>query len=350
MVTPTISAREFVKHARTQIGIVHSALQDVEASQRQHQEQLKALQEARDKALDELVALSLPALKREAFASIPTLTGYRQFEMNDPFERMERRRQELSSRVVAIEADERYRRREQLLDPAAGDLILKRNELVGQLKIMDETLARYENEPEFPGLIHRGYDTEQYSYKWWQLQYYRDWKHGDIITEMFGQQSFRDVLYSYNQVKAGRAEVYQGYQLVSHKIAEIESLVAERNKCLSGLETIEADTLNNCRQQLREHLEYIDRNDLAAWSASDPNRTGLLKRIHGIEKKIEYLDELARRYLNPEREQLMTMRAKLDKKINKYMRPKNAYVKIPITEANSILKDPRPKLASRRQR
>jgi hypothetical protein len=350
MRTPTISATDFVRHARSQIDIVNGALKEVETSQRQHQGQMKELQEARAKALDELVQLSIPALTREAFASIPQLTGYRQFETNDPFERMERRRQELSSRVVAIEQDQRYQRRQQLLDSAAGDLVLKRNELEGQLKIMDETLYRYDAEPEFPGLVQRGYDTEQYPLKWWQLQYYRDWKYGDIITEKFGQQSFRDVVYGYNQVRAGRAEVDRDYQAIRHQIAEIESLIAERGQCLSNLETIEVDTLNGCRQQLREHLEYIDRNDLAAWSASDPNRTGLLKRIHGIEKKMEYLDELARRYLEPEREQLTTLRAKLDKKITKYRRPKNAYASIPIAEANSILKDPRPKLASRRQR
>ena len=350
MRTPTISATDFVKHASSQIGIINGAIKEVETSQRQHQEQMKALQEARDKALDELVELSIPALTREAFASIPQLTGYRQFETNDPFAQMERKRQELSSRVVAIEADQRYQRRQQLLDAAAGDLVLKRGELEGKLKIMDETLYRYDAEPEFAGLAQRGYDTEEYSLKWWQLQYYRDWKYGDIITEKFGQQSFRDVLYSYNQVRAGRAEIYRDYQLICHQIAEIESLVAERSQCLSSLETLEVDTLNACRKQLRDHLEYIDRNDLAAWSASDPNRTGLLKRIHGIEKKMEYLDELARRYLDTEREQLMTLKAKLDKKITKYRRPKNAYASIPIAEANSILKDPRPKLASRRQR
>lgn len=350
MRTPTISATDFVRHAKTQVGIVNGALKEVEASQHQHQEQMKALQEARNQALDELVQLSIPALTREAFASIPQLTGYRQFETNDPFERMEHKRQELSSRIISIEQDERYRRRQQLLDSAAGDLVLKRDELESQLKMMDETLYRYDAEPEFAGLVQRGYDTEQYPLKWWQLQYYRDWKYGDIITEKFGQQSFRDVVYGYNQVRAGRAEIDRDYQLIRHQIAEIESLIAERGQCLSSLETIETDTLNTCRQQLREHLEYIDRNDLAAWSASDPNRTGLLKRIHGIEKKMEYLDELARSYLEPERQQLMTLRAKLDKKITKYRRPKNAYAAIPVAEANSILKDPRPKLASRRQR
>lgn len=332
------------------MNLLQNALKDVNELQRKHQAQLDTLKRARDQALDELVNLSLPQLTREAFATLPSLTGYRQFETNDPFARMERRRQELSARIVAIEADERYARREQLLDRAAGELTLKRDEMERQHKLLEDAVARYEGEWLFLGLVERGYDTEQYKLPWWDLQYYEDWKYADEITEKFEQESFRDVVYNYKQVKAGYDEFHRDLLAVKQQIADVESLVAERSKALADLETLEADTLNACRQQLREHLEYIDRDDLAAWSASDPNRTGLLKRIHGIEKKMEYLDEMARRYLDPERDQLAAMVDKIGRKITKYSRPKNAYARIPIDEANSMLRDPTAKLAARRQR
>jgi hypothetical protein len=350
MSLPAVSAGEFVKLATSQVNTLQRALKAVEEAERQHREQMGKLQEARDRALDELVSLSLPALTREAFAAVPSLTGYRQFERNDPFERMERRRQELSARVVAIEADEKYRRREQLLNPAAGDLTLKRDELENRLKLMDETLAQYEGEPEFLGLVERGYGTDRYSLTWADLQYYSDWKYGDLITEKFGQQSFGDVLHGYQQVKAGREVFYQDVQRVRGQIAEIEALVTERQASLSALENIEAETLKGCWQQLREHLEYIDRNELAALFPTDLNRAGLLKRIHGIEKKMEYLDELAGRYLTPERQQLLAMINKLDRKVAKYSRPKNRGARIPVAEANQMLRDPTAKLASRRRR
>lgn len=332
------------------MNLLQRALKDVYEQQHKHQAQIETLKQARSQALDELVNLSLPALTREAFATLPALTGYRQFETNDPFMKMERRRQELSARIVAIEADERYQRREQLLDAAAGELTLKRDELERQHKLLKETVARYENEPSFLSMIERGYDTEQYQLRWWQWQYYEDWKYGDEITEKFEQQSFRDVVYNYQQVKAGYDEFDRDLLAIKKRIADVESLVAERSKALSGLETLEVDTLAACRQQLREHLEYIDRDDLAAWSAADPNRTGLLKRIHGVEKKMEYLDEMARRYLDPERDQLSAMIDKIGRKIAKYRRPKNAYAMIPVDEANSMLRDPTSKLAARRQR
>jgi hypothetical protein len=345
-----ISARDFLGLAYNQMKVLERALKDVEESQRQHQAQTETLQQARDKALDELVNLSLPALTREAFATLPALTGYRQFETNDPFERMERRRQELSARVVAIESDERYLRREQLLDAAAGELTVRHNELEKQVKLLDETLAQYEGQTSFLSLIERGYDTDQYKERWWNLNYYLDWRDGDLITERFEQQSFRDIAFSYQQLKAGREEFYRDLLTIKKEIADVEGLVTERTKCLGGLETLETDTLAACRQQLREHLEYIDRNDLAAWSAADPNRTGLLKRIHGIEKKIEYLDEMARRYLEPNTNQLKASHAKLSRKIEKYSRPKNAYAMIPVEEANSMLRDPSAKLEARRRR
>ena len=350
MRAPAVNAREFLGRANSQVSLLERALKDVNELEKKHRSQVETLKQARDQALDELVDLSIPALTREAFSTVPALTGYRQFETNDPFERMERKRQELSARIVAIEADERYVRREQLLDPAAGELTLKRDEMEKQLKLLEETVAQYENEWLFTGLIERGYDTDQYSLPWWDLQYYEDWKYGDEITEKFQQQSFRDVAYNYNQVKAGRDEFQRDLAALKQQIADVESLVAERAKALLDLENLEADTLAACRQQLREHLEYIDRTDLAAWSAADPNRTGLLKRIHGIEKKMEYLDEMAKRYIEPERDQLTATIAKLNNKIVKYRRPKNAYAMIPVEEANRMLKDPTARLADRRRR
>ena len=350
MPAPAVSAREFLGRANSQMNLLQQALKDVNELHQKHQAQIDTLKQARDKALDELVALSLPELSREAFARLPALTGYRQFETNDPFARMERKRQELSEWIVTIEAEESYVRREQLLDPAAGELTLKRDEIERQHKLLEDAVKRYENEPLFLGLVERGYDTDAYDQHWWNFQYYEDWKYGDEITEKFEQQSFRDVVYNYRQVKAGYDEFGRDLAAVKKQIADVEALIAERTKALSDLETLEADTLNACRQQLREHLEYIDRDDLAAWSAADPNRTGLLKRIHGIEKKMEYLDEMARRYLDAERDQLAAMVDKLGRKITKYRRPKNAYAMIPVEEANSMLRDPTAKLVARRRR
>lgn len=346
----TVNTGDFLHSATLHMRFLRQLLGENDESQRRHQALVKSLEQARDEALGELAALYLPALSREAFAPIPALTGYRQFEVNSPFEEAEQRRQRLSSLIVTVESDERYRRREQLLDPVAGELTLRVAEAEKQLKFFNDSLSPYEAEPELLGLVGRGYDTADYAVTWSELQYYRDWKYGDLIAEKFGKQNFREVLEDYLRLKEARDEYNDDYLAVKKEKGEVEALIENRAQALSGLETLEADILNACRQRLREHLAYIDRDELVTWSAASPEVVGVIKRVHGMEKKIEYLDELTRRYLHAEREQLIAAITKLNTKVEKYSRPKHAYSLIPVEEANRWLKGPTEKLGSRRDR
>ena len=346
----TVRTNDFLHSATSHMNFLRQLLGENEAAQRQHQSRLKELEQARAQALDELAALYLPDWSPDSFAPVPALTGYRQFEVNSPFAQAEQRRQSLSALVVSVEGDERYQRREQLLDPVAGELTLKVTEAEKQLKFFDDTLSSYEREEEFPGLVERNYDTDAYRVSWLSLRYYRDWKHGDIITEKFGKERFRDVVYEYQRLREARDNFRKDFQDVKKEKDDVEALVRQRDEALSGLETLEADALQACRRQLREHLEYIDRGELAKWSAARHDLAGLIKRLHGVEKKTEYLDELARRYLHTEREQLVAAINKLGAKIEKYSRPKHANALIPVEDANSWLRGPTEKLAARRGR
>lgn len=345
----TVSARDFLYHATSQMRLLQRILDQNDVALREHSSRVKRLEEARAQALDELTAQYLPSLTREAVAAVPSLTGYGRFEADDPLRQMEQRREQLSARVAAVEGDERYQRREQLLDPVAGELTLKLAAAERQLKFFNDSVAPYEQEPGFPGLIERGYDTDAYSTEWWELQYYRDWKDGDIITEKFGQERFRDVAEAYIRLRDARDEFRKDFDAVKKQVGEVEALVKDRAQALSGLETLETDTLNACRRQLREHLEYIDRSELANRAQNSLELTGLIKRVEGVEKKMEYLDELVKRYLRTEREQLIASMTKLRSKVEKYSRPKHVYTAIPVEEANRWLKDPTAKVAARRR-
>lgn len=344
----TVSTRDFLNYATSHLNLLQRILDENKEAQGQHLSQMAALEQARREALDELARLYLPALLPQSFASIPALTMYRQFELNDPFEQMEQRRQSLSARVVAIEGDDRYIRREQLLDPVAGELTLKFAAAETQLKFFDDSLAPYETEPEFLGLIEAGYDTDTYVVNPWELQYYSDWKYGDIITEKFEREKFQEVRENYLRLKEARDEFHKDFTAIKKQKDDAESLIKERAQALSDLETLEVDTLNACRLQLREHLEYIDLTELATRSAPNSDITNNIKRIHGIEKKREYLDELVNKYLKTEREQIIKAATKLNAKIEKYSRPKHAYGFIPAEEATRWLKDPSEKIATRR--
>lgn len=348
MPTNAMSAQEFLGRAHAQLLKLNKAYQDLRGARGAHGQTVEELDEARKTALDELTAACLPALTPEAVARVKPETGYGRFTQDDPFAYMERRRAFLQNRVREIEADPRYTGRSRLIDPVTGELTLQLDQITRDAQVLEESLARYAAEPMFQTLYDVNYDTERYAYQWWQLSYYKHWKHGDLIAERFGQGRFADVRAAYEHVQNAYNAVQRDLADVRRKISEVEGLVTEREQSLSGLETLPQDTLASCRKMLREHIEHIDRADLARWLAGDPGRVGTLKRLHGIERKIDYLEEMAARQYGNEDEALRRAISKLQRKVEKFQRPKNAYAMIPMADAQSWLADPTPKLAERR--
>jgi hypothetical protein len=349
----------FLNKATTHKRLLEDILKEVNTNLGKHQSNAGALDEDRNRALDELTEAYLPSLTAEAIATVPKATGYHQFEAKDPLASLQQRRNELSARIVAIETDERYINRDKLIHPVVGELVLLRDETQRNYNLFAQSVERYEKDGSFKYLYSQGYGTDAYKEKWWNLldrQYFRDWKAGDEVVEKFSsatdqgpssdikqlqplsqpEPDFDDVRAAYERLLESKTSFGEDLAAINRKIADVENLISERESLISSLESIVPDTLAECRNRLREHLEYIDRADLAAWASGNEHLTGILKRLHGIEKKREYLDELAKNYLEPERQQLTTAVSKLAHN-----------VRITTQEANGWLRDPRPKLKKR---
>jgi hypothetical protein len=311
---------------------------------------VEELETARGAALDELAAACLPELTREAIARAGKELRYGRFAKEDPFEQLERRRANLDGQIRNIEADERYVRREALLDPVTGELTLALQKATDDLKQLQGPLDRYESERRFRELIACGYDTESYRVSRWSLQYYRDWKWGDIYCERFAQERFSQVREAYFNIRSAYVEIRRDVDRIQREIADVEGLSARLDAAKRDLEHVQEDTLRSCQGLVREHLEHLDRRQLADWLAADPVRVTLVKRVSGIEHKRDYLQELAARQFGTEAEVIDRSSAKLRRKIAKYGRAKNFSARIAADEAASWLADPTPKLESRRDR
>ncbi len=367
-----INTSTFINKATAHKRLLENILKEVDTNLLKHQSNTGTLDKDRNRALDELTEAYLPSLASEAIAGVSKTTGYHQFEAKDPLASLQQRRNEMSARIVEIEADERYINRDRLIHPVAGELVLIRDEAQRNFNLFAESVERYESDASFMDLYRRGYGTDAYSEDWWNPldQYYSDWKAGDEVVEKFipatskemssdpeqsqslpeesqPEHTFDDVRAAYKRLLESKMSFGEDLVAINRKIDDVDNLIKERESLISSLETIEPDTLAECRNRLREHLEYIDRTDLVAWAGGDERLTGLLKRLHGIEKKREYLDELARNYLDPERQQLTTAVSKLARKIEKYKKPKNRDIRITTQEADGWLRDPRPKLKKR---
>jgi hypothetical protein len=355
--TATISAGQLTGRASSLITTLRAAYNESQQIKRENASRVTELGRLRKDKLHEIVALYLPNLSPETIGAVNRLTGFRAFEVKSPADDLVTRRDELSNRVAEIERDPLYVNRQKLTDPVAGDLTLEKERLTGEKGLLDQSVGRFEGADGFLDLINRGYDTPDYKQSKFSLQYYRDWKRGDEIEDTFkpveeaeepaARPSFNDLAYQYRQVKEA-AETYRlDIERVEKEIASVERLVAEREEALKSLSTLPEDTLAESQKRLMEHVEHADRADLAERGRGREDLLSALKHLEGLEKKIEYLEALTRQYVDSDAEALLDRITGLEKKVQKYSRPKNRSARIPAAEADRWLKDPTPKVRER---
>ncbi len=354
----TIKAGQFVQMARRREQELNAARAEAERLITLNLAQAEKLSEARQKVLDELTALILPELVKTGLDTVNVLTGFRGFIVNDPIAAFHKRRDELSSRIVAIESDPRYVNRERLTDEAAGDLTLVRAEILKKRQVISPSLERFTAQEGFQSLAERGYGTPNYRESWISLQYYRDWQRGDEIEEALAPATlpglkpkltpFAELAAQYRRLQAADAEYAHDLAQADAKIKEVTDLVVERENAVTTLPNLAHIILQESRQALRDHIEYLDREELGQRVVHTPDTLTAVKKLHGIEKQIYYLEELRINFLTAETSALDTYIGKIRRKADKYLRPKNSQARISSTEADNWLKDPRPKLKTRR--
>lgn len=345
-----IKARQFTERAQRRLAEVHQTLAQLESSFTKHDEQMAALRAARAKLLEEMATLNLPRLGMAEFEACRDRTGYGQFVASNPIARMNQEHVQLQRVIAEIDADERYVRREELIDPVAGELTHRAMRMKEDCELMREAVKRYEALPRFIKLIDNGYGTEAYSLRPWHLDFYRDWKYGDKVCEALGKERFADVRAEYMPLRQGLEQALAELRRAEKEIMDIRKLVELRQQSAYRLENLPALILSECQQALKEHLEYVDREQLHNWAQGDREREAMVKKLHGIEKKIEYLEQMKARQYQAEKEALATYAAKLQKKIVKYSSPKNARAFLRDQDANAWLADPRQRLYQRRER
>ncbi|OYT69812.1 MAG: hypothetical protein CFK52_12930 [Chloracidobacterium sp. CP2_5A] len=341
---------QFLSLARQLSAELRRSLATLPAEFARHAARAKELEQLREKTLDELAQVNLPALDRAALADVERYTGYGRFRGLDLDAHLARERDRLTQRSAQIQADPRFIRRQELLDPTAGELTLKAKQARDELALIESGLQRYEREPDFVGLCQRGYRTPSYRQSVFTLQYYRDWKRGDEITEKLGYKTFAEARAAYENLLRGREACRKTLDGIEGEIQDIRRLIAELNEAQRRLADLPKFALEDFRRTLREHLAFADREQLFQWAGGDRARESLIKRLDGVEKQLEYVKAMAGRRLDEERRYLTDELAKLERKIVKLSRPKHAGTHVSPDQAQAWLRDPRERLAARRAR
>lgn len=347
----SITAQQFVQQGQVTLQSMQRTLREVDQAANRHQQQLQSLETSFEQALDELTAVNLPDLSRESIAKVRPRTGYGQFTVRDPLQKMAEERVTLTGRIQTIEADSLYINRDELIHPVTGSYTSQVNDLQQQVQAITQGIERFSRTSFFNELYALNYDTPNYPYRWWSsLRFYNDWKHGDEVSAALGFDSFRATREEYSRLLESRKELQGFLTTAQTQVKRVQDLVSSYDQAVYRLSNLEAVTLQECRQSLKEHLKFVDREQLFAWSGGDPSREALIKRVGGLEKKVEYLQQLADQQFGQERNQLQASITKLNKKVAKFSRPKYQNFRIAREESDLWLQDPSSRIRDRRER
>lgn len=344
-----IPANTFVSQGKARISEIQNVIANMGSSFQKHDQGGNELQIAYDQTLDELVKVNLPALNQEAFHNVRQYTGYGQFEAKNPFMIMNEEHARLTQTINNIDNDERYLRREELINPVSGELVINADTIRQNYTMLKDAVMRYESEPRFLQLIQRSYGTPDYVGRIWQLDYYRDWRAGSAIEKKFGK-TFYDIRSSYLPIKQLHDDTYQELTVAEKQINDVKYLIDLREKSSYRLNNLPQVVLEESQTALRQHLQYVDREQLFQWAQGDRVREALIKKLHGLEKKLEYLKEMVVHQQQAEKEVLQEYVYKLNRKVVKYQRPKYHYGFVPDRDAQILNFDPRQKLFEKRNK
>lgn len=344
-----ITASQFVSQGQARVAEIQQMISNMGNTFQKHNEGLNELQTAYDQALDELVKINLPELSPQAFYNVRQYTGYGQFEVKSPFIVIEEERTRLTQLLSDIDNDERYIRREELINPISGELILKADAIRPNYDLLKDSVRNYESEPRFFRLIQTRYGTSEYTGRLWQLDYYRDWSSGRAIEKKFNK-PFSEIRSNYLSLREAYEYNHKEITAAEKEITDIKNLVNLQGQSSYRLNNLPQVILQESQAALKQHLQYVDRDQLFQWAQGDTVREASIKKIHGIQKKLEYLQEMVAHQQEEEKGVLQDYTYKLNRKIVKYQRPKYAYGYVPERDAAILYVDPRDKLFQRRNK
>lgn len=313
--------------------LLEDELGDLATLDRELQTALDAVRAERRQVCTALAAVYLPELSPEALADAEARTGFRGFRQRKPLDAMEREAKKLQARVVGLEADEKWKRREALVGPH-GTYTRALAEAKDMLDPWERDCQRFEQLDGFLELVEVGYDTPGFEERWWQPAYWRHWALGDKICAALGMDDFGDdVLPAYEVARAPRDKWKAEVTRIEANVHGVHAHAQERDRTAWRLENLATIYLEECRSVLADHIERADVPLLATWAGDDRGVLVHLKRLSGLGAKRDILDEMRGQWVKPARDMADATRARFVVKAQKLARPKkwNVPVVVPAT-------------------
>lgn len=259
--------------------------------------------------LDRLAAgLHLPTVRAEAVAALRHQTLAR-----------------AANRRTALLADPRLQQAENI----ENEVSIRLAELKEAASPLETSTRALENEPLFMELLAHRYGTPEYAVRFWQVSFYKHWKHGDLIVEAHQARLKRDTFAAigalYVRERAALDELRQSINAQQGRLAELKALRDELTAASTTIDSIDDTTLKAVRTRLKDHVKPLDEASLAGLMAFDEGAALAVKRILGVQKKKTYLGALDQEQVKTSLHELGVMKQKLGRTRTKLGRSKNQH-------------------------
>lgn len=228
-------------------------------------------------------------------------------------------------------------RRDQLLadvrvtnaETIENEIEIRLAELHDSAAPLERSTGLLEQAPLFRELLAHRYGTPEYAVRFWQVSYYRHWKHADLIVENHGarlkQDSFAAIAILYVREASARDEFRRAINVEKGRLSQVRDLQRELIECQRTIADVEATLLSAARTRIKEHVRPLDDDALASLLRDDPAVALSIKRILGIRKKKGYLGVLDKDQLQASAFELRKTREKLTRTKAKLARPKRRH-------------------------
>lgn len=240
------------------------------------------------------------------------------------------------------------RRAQLVADPRVQNAEAIDNEVAIRVAELQEAAAPLETstraleaEPLFLELLAYRYGTPEYVVRFWQLSYYKHWKHADLIVEAHAARSQRDtfagIAARYVEERAALEELRRGVGVQQGRRAEVRELQQELAACDQTIADVDTTVLQTLHTRVKDHLKPLDDAALTSLMAADPAADLAVKRILGVRKKKSYLGALESEQIKASLRDLGTIKGKLARTRTKLGRSKNQHRRWSQAEAERMV-------------
>ncbi len=227
-----------------------------------------------------------------------------------------------AARKQALENDDDVIRSEALLNEAD----IKLHELNDAIAPLEASITALRAAPLFQELLAHRYGTPDYGIRFWQMLYYKHWKHADLVVaanlKRTGCATFADLAKRYvNECNA--AEQLRNDKSAWNRVtSRVRSKLKQRDEAATTITDIDNIMLRLTQSLVVEHLKPLE-DSLHERLAFSPDALTAFRRVQGLQKKHEYLKALAEQPLKQAFADLKRTEASIQKNSLKLLRPKN---------------------------